>query len=193
MNPKQDIRESRLGTSALTLKHILTIAVLALVSFPCLAHQDRILKLDDYGQLEGLPPKYTPASLRIAFSPEGSDRPPVISLELKVADKTTVVPVCVTGLVRTRSLKDVFVTASWYHDRSTLPHYVNINLYDPGNEGADNRPGYSLLFNLTTARLIRMQVEIVRNAGKSIQYVPVDLAERCSPSELKGFFDGIGD
>src|SRR5690242_1075580 len=116
------------------MKYLLAVAAI-LACIPCQAHQDRVLKLGPDGQLEGLPPQYTPSSLRVTFSPKGSDSPPVAKLELKVGDKTTVVPTCVTGLILTRSEKDVLVTASWYHERSTLPHYLNVVLRDPGREG----------------------------------------------------------
>ena len=80
--------------------------------------------------------------------------------------------------------------ASWYHEEKVLPYYLSVQLTDPGhNKESSYNSGYSLLFNLRTARLIKMEVQIASDGGNAVQFVPVDLSERCSPQELKGFKD----
>jgi hypothetical protein len=53
----------------------------------------------------------------------------------------------------------------------------------------ESRTGYTLFFDITTMKLLRMQVNIASDEGTSMQMVPVDLAALCSSAELKSFFD----
>ena len=171
------------------MRRLLTIVCVALTftTTICFAHRDTVLKIDAGGRFDGLPPEYNPASLRVDFSRSSeSGEPPISSLELKVGGKTIVVPECVTGLILTRSMKDVRVIASWYHDTSLLPPYLEVTLYDPGHEKTPYRPGYSLFFNLSTAKLFKMDVIILRD-DSSTQIVPVDISERCSVPQLQEF------
>jgi hypothetical protein len=168
----------------------LVVLLSLLLSAPCMAHQDRILDIGANGQLADLPAQYQPAFLHVEFSPEGSGGRPVTRIELTVGNNTTPVPDCVTAMLQTRRIEDVFVTGSWYHTRSTLPHYLSVHLYDPGNEVDEDegfRQGFSLLFDLTTTRLIEMEFDIVRAGGTSSQSIPVDLSARCTADELKRF------
>jgi hypothetical protein len=115
-------------------------------------------------------------------------QPTIASIELTISGSTVVVPECVASLFSTRTMKDVRVSASWYHDTSIsgLPPYLSVKLYHPGNEAAPFRPGYWLLFNLSTARLLSVKV-VVPGTDNSAQLVPVDLAARCSARELQEF------
>jgi hypothetical protein len=76
----------------------------------------------------------------------------------------------------------IAATASWYHDEKLLPFYLQIYFFDPGYNSSkweNPGPGYSMLFNLHTAKLITMEESIVHNNGKTVQYVPVDVASKC--------------
>ena len=162
------------------MRRLLTIALVSLMSTICFAHRDTVLKLNPDGRLDGLPAEYSPATLRIAFSQSSEPgAPPISRLELKIGAKSVVVPQCVTALIITRNIKDVRVVASWYHTNSGLPPYLDVTLFDPGHKGGDFRPGYKLLFDLSKVRLFRMDVMILRD-GNSVQYVPVDISERCA-------------
>jgi len=171
------------------MRRLLILTVASLTSVTCFAHKDTLIRLQADGRLEGLPAEYSPAALRLAFSKNRELGGPVISsLELKIGSKTVTVPLCVTGLILTESLKDVLVSASWYHGNSPsmLPPHLNVTLYDPGNEDAKYRGGYTLLFNLSTAKLIEMDVVIPRGAD-SAQYIPVDFREECFREDLQTF------
>ena len=153
-------------------------------------HQDRIVELKTDGTLSAIPAAFGPAALRITFSQAKNGEPPVSSVELTLGARRIALPICVTGLLHAVRIQDVQASASWYHDEKSLPYYLSVQFFDPGyDRKASFNPGYSLLFNLRTARLMQMEVLIVRDKGKAMQSVPVDLAARCSPQELEKFRD----
>jgi len=101
-----------------------------------------------------------------------------------------VVPACVTRLVLTRSMRDVRVVASWYHNTSLSPPYIEVALFDPGHEDLFTRPGYRFSFNLSTAKLFRMDVAFLR--GKSELYdAPVDFSQLCPTSDVSQFSERV--
>jgi hypothetical protein len=163
---------------------------LLLASGTCFAHKDRIVDIESDGTLSAIPVAFGPAALRIAFSDAGSGSPPVSSVELTLGARKISLPGCVTALLQTARPEDVRALASWYHDEKSFPYYLSVTFFDPGyHPQSGYNSGYSLLFNLRTARLIRMEVLIARNKGKALQSVPVDLAERCPRQELERFKD----
>jgi hypothetical protein len=174
------------------MRRLLTFLCLPLINGICYGHQDAIIELGANGRLEGLPAEYSPASLRVVFSKDDDPNSVGIKrIELRIAGAPVVLPECVTYLFLTRSIKDVRVSASWYHDASIsgLPPYLSVKLFDPGHEDALHRPGYSLLFNLSTARLLAIDV-IVSRGAKSSQFIPVDFRRLCSAQKLQDFSEG---
>lgn len=158
---------------------------------PSYAHQDRVIQLRADGTLEGLPNSYTPALLHINFA----DSPPageaiISSIDLTLGKNQVHLPICVTGMLLSKSTNEISLSASWYHDEETLPHYLGIHFFDPGySKSRWANPGYALLFNLHTGKLMKMEIFIVRDNGKGLQSVAVDLTDTCKPSELKLFSD----
>ena len=163
---------------------------LLLFSSACFAHQDRIIDIKSDGTLSSIPPTYGPAALRVTFSQGKNGEPPVSSVDLILGAQKISLPICVTGLLHTARLQHVKASASWYHEEKSLPYYLSVTFFDPGYRPKSGfNSGYSLLFNLRTARLMQMEVLIVRDKGKTMQSVPVDLGARCSVKELEGFKD----
>jgi hypothetical protein len=161
-----------------------------LVSGACYGHQDRIVDINSDGTLSAIPPSFGSARLRVAFAQTKNGEPPVSSVELTLGAQRVSLPVCVTGLLHTDRIQDVHASASWYHDEKLLPYYLSLKFFDPGyDQRASFNPGYALLFNLRTARLMQMEVHVVHNKGQTMQSVPVDLEARCSPQELERFRD----
>jgi hypothetical protein len=173
------------------MKRLLKIVCLALVSSACLAHRDTPLKVLGDGRIDGLPPKYAPASLRISFSQNPEPGwPPIAGLTLTVGGKSVAVPECVTRLALTRSMKDIRVVASWYHDTTFSPPYIEVALFDPGHEEISTRPGYKLSFNLSTAKLFRMDLAFLRGENQ-IYNAPVDVSELCPGSDVTRFSERV--
>jgi hypothetical protein len=134
-----------------------------------------------------------PAVLDVTFTPVVPPKfgvPAISSVILTLGQNETRLPSCVTNFLHTVRLQDIQVLASWYHDQTILPYYVNVKFFD---EGYDTKKpfnsGFSIVFNLRTARLIQMQALMVRDQGNSVQPVPIDLASRCSPSEFQKLKD----
>jgi len=181
------------GYGVLPMKGIFTIICLVLASGNCFAHKDRIITLRDDGYLEGLPSEYNPAILRIQFAPQNTDSASVTSISLDLGTNHVNIPLCVTGLLHSKRMNEIKLSSSWYHDESLFPHSLSVRFFDPGyksNRWANN--GFLLMFNLHTAKLIRMEVMIVHDNGKSMQSIPVDITDRCTHEERKEFLDAYG-
>lgn len=153
------------------------------------AQQDHRLTLDADGNLAGLPAAYQPARLQPVFTalPGG---PRLTALTLQLGPQQVQLPACLLELVQSSAGDQLRLRASWDHDESVLPYYLDLELLDPGFDSA--RPqngGFSLLFNLRSARLVGMSVNVPRGGGASRQQVPVDLHARCAADELAGVLD----
>lgn len=177
-------------------RHVMKALVLStliwLAGGVCFAHEDRTLSIGDDGSINGLPDEYAPAALHVQFSSEmhraGATRVDSVVLELD-ADRT-VIPICVTGLLETTRLDQIQATASWYHDETVLPYYMNIQFFDPGyDEQRWANAGFSMLFNLRTAKLIKLEVNIVRNEGRAMQSIAVDVSALCPQEQIVDFMD----
>ncbi len=159
-----------------------------LLAETCFAHKDYIIAVNEDGTLEGIPSEYGPAAMHVEFAPQNSGSAPITSITLDLGKNRVRIPICVTGLLRTQRMGEIKATASWYHDETLIPYYLNIDFFDPGyNKLRWPNPGYSLLFDLHTGKLMEMDVHILRDSGRSVQQVPVDIRKRCKPEELRGF------
>lgn len=171
----------------MSVSRVLAVFTLAVCSV-CYAHQDRIVQIRGDGSLTAIPAEFGPSALHVTFSPTSAGGPPVSSIELALGKQKTRLPTCVTAVINTVRIDDIKASASWYHDETALPYYLNVEFLDPGyNAKASSNPGYSLLFNLRTSRLMEMKVLIVLDQGKRHRVLPLDIAAMCSPSELQKF------
>jgi hypothetical protein len=147
------------------------------------AHSDRKILFDPEGNLVGLPDRFLPASLVVTFPPAHSHNA-VAQVSLSIAASTFELPPCVAGLLRSTSMEHVEVSASWYHDRSLLPYYLSVTFNDPEyDEDSWANPGFKLLFDLESADLLQMSVQIVRGPG-SAQVLPIDVRSMCPSHEF---------
>jgi hypothetical protein len=157
-----------------------------------MAHQDRVLPIAADGTMADIPAEFGRAKLEIKFTDPNKDEPPVTSVVLSLGDKQTHLPVCVTGLLLSRDMKDVYASGSWYRDQSLprgLPYYINVDFYDHSNVKHDwNSPKFSLLFNLQTSKLMEMHVYVKRQKVAGIQRIPVDVSKLCWHDSLKEFW-----
>jgi hypothetical protein len=77
------------------------------------------------------------------------------------------------------------VTSSWYHEENILPYYLVVRFHSAGyDEDRWANAGYSLMFNLRTGKLMRMEFMLVGDEGRSLRPLPLDLSALCTPSEL---------
>ena len=185
-------RVDQRGRSAAEMRAFSAIFIgFVLISGVCSAHSDRSITVKADGSLEGLPAEYGPAYLHVEFAiQETSGVPIASSITLNLGKNRVSFPGCLTGLLQIRSMSQIVATASWYHDEGLLPYYLKFYFVDPGYDESrwpPNQGYYSLLFNLRTGKLMEIEVNIVRDSGRSMQSVPVDLAQLCKGEALKGF------
>jgi hypothetical protein len=154
------------------------------------AHSDRVLAMHGSGQLSGLPEEFGPAELRVAFASDGGG-PKITSMQLRLGKARTLIPPCVCGILQSSSYADIRVKGSWYHEESGLPYYLHVDFADPDARAeARWKPGFSMLFNLRTAKLIRMDIQVLRENGNAVQFVPVDVRGLCPEEEVRRLMDG---
>jgi hypothetical protein len=125
-----------------------------LIGVTCLAqaHEDTVLSIAADKTLAGIPSYFGRVTLEI--NGIGSTAP---SIRFGAGGNWTVIQSCATKLIQSRSLADVLVSGSWYHDESTLPFYVNVFFRDPVSPLRIRNAGYSFVFNLHTSELIEVE------------------------------------
>jgi len=151
-------------------------AVFAALACPAQAHQDQILPVAADGAITVLPPKYGPVNLTLEGL--GSVKPLV---QLRIGANQTTLPFCVTRLIRSRNLKDVLVTGSWYHDEEGgLPYYVKIQFFEPGYDRKKSlNSNLKFVFNLHDAKLIYAKAFEVDSSGNGGQFKDIALPANC--------------
>ncbi|MFV9657320.1 hypothetical protein ACNFCK_20735 [Pseudomonas sp. NY15366] len=148
-----------------------------------------MLELESNGVVVGLPEQYSPATLEIEISTEATESP-VKEIQIEIAHKKLSVPQCIARMLKTNNTSNILLSASWYHEASSLPPYININFYDPGyNPEKWSNSGYSILFNLTNAKIIEMTYSQVSPKERSTQLNPVNFSNFCNAQEIAGFLD----
>jgi hypothetical protein len=154
----------------------------------CHAHQDRIVEVNADGTLIGIPEEFGPGKLTVAFSRQATG-PKILSVDVTLRGRTTHMPLCATGVIGSTRPEHIVASASWYHDEQFVPYYLSIKFVDPDFDKTSLfRPGFSMLFNLRTARLIEMTAWVDRDRGKALQRLPLDLESMC-PKDFEKFKD----
>jgi hypothetical protein len=149
--------------------------VLATAAF---AHQDRILSVREDGAIPELPPVYQTTRLHVGFS-EG-DAGALQRLNLLSSGQETSVKPCLLRLVPKGSFRQLFLTGSWYHDESILPHYLQVQFVDsPSLEGFPDYPGVRFLFSLRDAKLLEVTQVVPIAAEKAVHLQNIRLSNGC--------------
>jgi hypothetical protein len=187
----QAIREDKVMVSKRIKAHHAALLFAGLAaSSNAFAHRDRLLPIGQDGTLADIPAAFGPANLKISFSAPTSESASITSMVLTLGEKRVELPVCISGILRSRSMAEVKATGSWYHNEARLPYYLNLTFFDPGYSDKNwANSGYTLLFNLRTGKLIKMEAQIVRDEGRTLQDSPVNLASRCTPAALEAILD----
>jgi hypothetical protein len=133
------------------------------------AHQDTIIRLENDGSLIGLPSEYNPAKMMVRFPEFAVASLSVLAVDLQIGDNRISLPSCVTEIVRARGLDDIGITASWYHHEDILPHYMRVIFTDPDDTRTLwDRKGLRLLFNLHTAKLLKIPYVVSANCRPEV-------------------------
>src|SRR5688500_12501137 len=106
-------------------------------------HRDTLLKIDNNGNVVGLPKEYSPSKFVIEKN------------YLRIKDKAIFLPKCVNYYFRILEKPDLRLSASWYHSKDVMPYYLNFDISQK-----DKDYGYRVLIDLETLKLIYVKVSI---------------------------------
>ena len=167
---------------------------LLLVCSTCFAHRDAKLQITSSGQLLGLPHKYEPATLHVAFS-SGIDGKSISSAKLQIGEHHLRIPECLNSVFPTQNMSEIQVSGSWHHSETVVPYYISFNFYGPDyNKEKTANSKISLLINLQTAKIIRVTAVIVHDEGTLIsQELPIDVHALCPKEKLSNFMQANED
>jgi hypothetical protein len=165
-----------------TLKHasrkiLLFVAATLLMLPPASAHKDRHFPIAAGGTIEGIASKFGPASITVR--PRAGTTPEVT---LRLGRKINRLPPCIARYFDLPKRQRMRAHGSWWHRSSRLPPYLVIELPERRRPLDVWFTGYSMMFDLRTADLLRLQR--VESNQDSMRAYQVDLATLCSTSEL---------
>ena len=166
--------------------------ILALATGVCSAHQDSIIEITKDGTLVGLPAQFQPSVLKVLFSSNEHSKHPIKSVSITIGKSTIHLPRAVVELLRSEGPGSIAVSASWYHEASLLPPYMNIEFTDPRfSKNQTGVSGYRMMINLNTGKLFSMASVIVIKPDSSWQHREIKLSTLCTSSELAGFYEPL--
>ena len=123
----------------MTKLYSLLSVILILFNTPGFAHQDTILWIHDNGKISNLPEEYLPA----LFDTK--------NLSLSIKNNRLVFPECISKYFKDAENKKLIISASWYHEKQTMPYYIHFQITNQ-----DNNSSYSLLLDLDTLQFISL-------------------------------------
>jgi hypothetical protein len=158
---------------------LLPLAIILLGGSPAAAHRDRLLPLSPDGRLENVPADHGPASIHVR--PAGnSGAPPDVTVQL--SGREVRLPRCLARLFQVPVGEAMHVHGSWYHDLTTLPPYLVIDLpertVEPGWFS-----GYTLMFDMRNGDLLQVHQQILGDDHTVLQSKDA-LDGLCTPSEV---------
>jgi hypothetical protein len=154
------------------------LAALMVLATAAFAHQDRILSVRADGVIPELPAAYQTTRLHVAFSQ--GDAGALQQLDLISAGRATSIKPCLLSLVPKGSLRQLFLTGSWYHDESILPHYLEAQFRDSSSvQGGSDSSGVRFLFSLRDGSLLKVTQVVALPAKNGFQLHEIRLSNDC--------------
>lgn len=149
------------------------LLVLVFLSTQANAHVDRIFLINADGLIADIPEEF--GKVRLTIQNLGAENALV---RLHTGESGTTLPTCVSRLIKSRTLADVVVSGSWYHDMGTLPPYLTVRFFKPGyNRNATFNSHQEFMFNLRDGKLIYgRRFDATRSGG---QYRALRLPSSC--------------
>ena len=136
----------------------LLVLIIAVFGLPGLAHahQDAVIRLEGK-DLHGLPKAFAPAT----FDPE--------ACRLRIATREMTCSPLLGGLFD--QPHDLQITASWYHDRRTLPPYLALKIQPKSKDFS-----YTILLALDSLEIIDLSVTL-QESTYSRRHLRIALSE----------------
>lgn len=120
-------------------------------------HKDMIIKLEKDGSLVGLPSKYSPAHFDS------------LTFDLKIGKFGAKMPKCVLKNFESYSVSELRFTSSWYHDKTLLPNYIQMEISFEGQNFQ-----YKLLYNLDTLEIFEIEKVFVVETSFLTERIEID-------------------
>lgn len=161
------------------MRFLTAIVALFWLADAALAHQDLILSVRPDGVIPELPSAYQ-NSTRLHFSFSDDDQGTLQQLDFLASGRETRVARCLLELIPQSSSRRLFLTGSWYHDESIVPHYIQVQFHDP--RSATEFPGYPdvrFLFNLHDATLLQVTKVIPIPGERAVRHRDIRLVNGC--------------
>ena len=135
---------TRLNSGVRLLMRVLLLLFCILAPLAVLAHEDTIFPISSTGKISSIPPRF--GKFHLSTDPNNK-------FLLLVNGKKRPFPACAMKFVRTKYLKDVAASGSWYHDTGRLPPYLSLRFYDSADMSFQ-APRTELLIDLETGKTI---------------------------------------
>ena len=164
----------------LSMRHLLALMLTVGCSSIAHGHQDMVIEFLRDGELCGLPAAYEPASLVIPRGDSQGDE----NVVLRIGNHRIEFPECLSILFKKANRRQIGVSASWYHEPTILPYYISIQLPTRGRSKHGTFDGWSILVELDTAKLIRVEAEFESNGGYAQRGQRVDVGAFCTSDEV---------
>ena len=160
------------------MKRITLLVALTVLATVVSAHEDVSLSVRQDGVIPELPSAYSQTRLHVTFS-EG-DAGALQQLTFLSSGRETSVQPCLLRLVPNGSFRQLFLTGSWYHDESILPHYLEVQFRDsPSLQALPDYPGVRFLFSLRDAGLLKVTQVVPLPAQNAVQLRNIRLSNGC--------------
>jgi hypothetical protein len=159
------------------MKTLLLLLLALVVAQPVSAHRDRVLSVAADGAIPELPEMYASTRLQIKLS--SAAEPRLIELAFSSSGQHTTLAPCLLAFVNARSMDQVSLSGSWYHEEELLPHYVHISLRRDAEAKHWRSPRVEFLFSLRDARLIQVTDVVAIPGQDTIQHRNVVLKDGC--------------
>jgi hypothetical protein len=160
------------------MKRITLLVAFMVLATAAFAHRDLILSVRADGVIPELPSAYQTTRLHVAFS-EG-DAGTLQQLNFLSSGGETRVQPCLLRLVSSGSLRSLFITGSWYHDESIVPHYLEVQFRDsPSPEGLPAHLGVRFLFSLRDAKLLKVTQVVPISGQNAVRHQNIRLSNGC--------------
>lgn len=153
------------------------------------------IKLLPTGVLEGIPKELGTWKLDVEFASDPSTNygAPIKKLSLVRNGVALTLPSAATQILPSNSLKQIHITGNCFIDKDSSHCSMTVYFSDPefksGWSDGPGAPDYLMVFNLFTGKLKEMFFMSVRDHGRSIRPIPINLKMWCSPSEIESVLD----
>jgi hypothetical protein len=160
------------------MKRATLFVLFAIIVGSAEAHMDRILSVLPDGIIPEMPAAYSATRLHIGFSITESGS--LSSLRFISSGRETDIQPCLLALVSNASAPRLFLRGSWYHDESSLPHYVSVEFRDATTAvSLPEHPGLRFLFSLRDARLLSVSKVVPLPQAAAVQNQQIRLVNGC--------------